>query len=923
MKRVWFASLILVLFLSLTPAQPAPPALSQQPAAAALPQGVERVTSVEGITEYRLQSNGLRVLLFPDPSKPTVTVNITYLVGSKHENYGETGMAHLLEHMVFKGSTKHTNIMKELQDHGSRPNGTTWYDRTNYFETFQATDANLEWALDLEADRMVNSFIAKKDLDSEMTVVRNEFESGENYPMGVLMERVMSTAYLWHNYGKSTIGARSDIENVPIERLQAFYKNHYQPDNAILLVAGKFDEGKTLGQVTKVFGSIPRPQRVLQPNYTADPVQDGERMVTLRRVGDVQGVMVAYHVPAGSHSDFAALDMAADILADSPSGRLYKALVETKKAAEVGGGTFQLKEPGLALFEVTVRKESSLDDAKNTLLATIDEIASKAFTSEEVERSRARMLKNIELLLNSSDRVGLQISEWASMGDWRLLFMHRDRLRKVSVDDVQRVAKYYFKPDNRTVGVFIPTAQPERAEIPAAPDLVAMMKDYKGDAAVSLGEAFDPSPQNIDSRTQRVALPGGLKLALIPKETRGDAVSATLRLQWGDENSLKGTSTVGSLAGAMLMRGTTKHTRQQIQDELDKLKARLTVNGGATGATATIETTRENLPKVLELTAEILREPNFPQSEFDSLVQQRIAGIESQKSEPDAIASQQYARHMSPYPKGDVRYVPTFDEQIEETRAATLDQLKKFHTDFYGASNGELSIVGDFDAEDAQKVVRSQLGTWKSPKAYTEVKRPYRKIEPANQSFETPDKANALLLAGMRINIRDEDADYPALLLANYILGSGLNSRLFARIRGQEGLSYGVGSSFSVTPAEDNASFQAYAISAPENTPKVEASFRDEMAKVLKEGFTDAEIAAAKESWAQAQQVSRAQDRELVGRIAGQVHYSRTMAWDAQLQQKVEALTGQQILQAVRRHIDLSAMTFMKGGDFKKAGVKP
>src|SRR5438132_4612442 len=233
MKRACFLAVVLCVLLS---------------AISAYAQ-VEKVTSVEGITEYRLQSNGLRILLFPDLSKPTITVNITYLVGSKHENYGETGMAHLLEHMLFKGSKDHTDVPKELNDHGSRPNGTTWVDRTNYFETFQASDANLEWAIDLEADRMVNSFVAKKDLDSEMTVVRNEFESGENSPMNVLEERILSAAYLWHNYGKSTIGARSDIENVPIDRLQAFYRNYYQPDNAILLVAGKIDEGKTLGLI--------------------------------------------------------------------------------------------------------------------------------------------------------------------------------------------------------------------------------------------------------------------------------------------------------------------------------------------------------------------------------------------------------------------------------------------------------------------------------------------------------------------------------------------------------------------------------------------------------------------------------------------------------------------------------------------------
>src|SRR5213593_605365 len=906
MKRAWLLSALLCIFFSVVSAY----------------AQVEKITSVEGITEYRLQSNGLRILLFPDLSKPTITVNVIYLVGSRQENYGETGMAHLLEHLLFKGSTKHTNVPKELQDHGSRPNGTTWFDRTNYFETFQASDANLEWALDLEADRMVNSFVAQKDLDSEMTVVRNEFERGENSPMDVLEERVMSTAFLWHNYGKSTIGARSDIENVPIERLQAFYRNYYQPDNAILLVAGKFDEARTLGLITKYFGPIPKPQRVLQPNYTVEPTQDGERSVTLRRVGEVQGVVVAYHLPAGSHPDFAALNVAAEILGDSPSGRLYKALVETKKATNVAGYSYQLKEPGVALFSTSVRKESSLEDARATLLRTIDDVASKPFTSEEVERARARMLKEFDLLLNSSDRVGLRISEWAGMGDWRLMFLNRDRVRNVTPDDVQRVAKHYLKPDNRTVGLFIPTAQPDRTDIPAAPDLAAMLKDYKGDAAVAAGEAFDPSPGNIDKRTQRVNLPATLKLAMIPKGTRGSVVFANLRLEFGDEKNLMGYSTVGRLTSAMLMRGTLKHSRQQLQDELDRLKARMNVFGGVTGVTVTIETVKENLPKVLELAAEVLRQPAFPAAEFESLRQQQIAAVENQKSEPNAIASQAYARHMNPYPKGDVRYVPTFDEQIEELRSVTVDQLKTFHTEFYGASNGEAAIVGDFDAEDAQKVVSTQLGSWKSPKPYARVKNPFRKIDPLNQSFETPNKANAYFMAGLRINIRNTDSDYPALILANYIMGQGINSRLFQRIRGREGLSYGVGSSFSVAPEEDNGSFLATAISAPENTPKVEAAFRDEMSNILKDGFSDAEISAAKASWLQAQEVSRAQDRELVGRIAGQVHFGRTMEWDANLAKKVQALTNQEIRAALQRHLQLSAMTFMKGGDFKKAGVK-
>ncbi|MGB0515196.1 MAG: M16 family metallopeptidase, partial [Wenzhouxiangellaceae bacterium] len=271
----------------------------------------EFVTEVEGISEYRLD-NGMKVLLMPDASRPTTTVNVTYFVGSKHESYGETGMAHLLEHLVFMGTPNHEDIKKEISERGGFANGTTWWERTNYFQTLPAGEENLEWSLRMEADRMVNSFIAKEDLDSEMTVVRNEFEIGENNPFRVLLQRVMGAAYDWHGYGRSTIGARSDLENVPIERLQRFYRQYYQPDNAMVVISGKFEPERALALVEQYFGAIPTPERTLDnklwETYTRDPAQDGPREVTVRRSGGVPTLMLAYHIPSALHDDFAAVE---------------------------------------------------------------------------------------------------------------------------------------------------------------------------------------------------------------------------------------------------------------------------------------------------------------------------------------------------------------------------------------------------------------------------------------------------------------------------------------------------------------------------------------------------------------------------------------------------------------------------------------
>jgi len=880
-----------------------------------------KVTSVEGITEYSLP-NGLKVLLFPDATKATATVAVTYQVGSRHEGYGESGMAHLLEHLVFKGSPKHLNIPKELTGHGTRPNGTTSFDRTNYFETFQSSDTNLEWALDLESDRMVNSFIAKKDLDSEMTVVRNEFESGENSPFNVLFKKTLAAAYQVHGYARSTIGSRSDVENVPIERLQAFYRNYYQPDNAMLVVAGKIDEQKTLKLIEKYFGPIPRPMRKLYPTYTAEPTQDGERSVTLRRVGDTQNLLVLYHIPAGAHEDLAALDVLGSVLSDVPSGRLHKALVETKKASQTGAGAFQLREPGVMILSASVRKENSLSEVREILLKTVDELAVKPPTEEEVNRARVQNDVSFEQQLSNSEGMALRLSEWEAMGDWRLFFLQRDRFRKVTVADVKRVAALYLKPSNRTIGVFLPEEKPDRTEVPASPDVKALLKDYKGQEAVAQGEAFDPSPANIDSRTRRGQIGDGLKFSFVEKKTRGKLVVLSLQLHFGDEKNLANQSSVAATAGRMLMRGTTKHTRQQIEDTFDKLKAYVSVSGGSTSAFATLQTTRENLPEVLKLIAEVLKEPSFPESEFEQLRQQQLAQVEAARREPQTLASIALGKHLSPYPKGSVFYVSDSDEQVENIKAVTLDQVKQFHKQFYGASKAEMSIIGDFDAESVQSLTKSLFGDWKSASHYAKVVRPYQDISPINKAIETPDKANAYFIASNRINISDEEADYPALTLGTYMFGGGfLNSKLAVRIRQKEGLSYSVGAMFGGTSKEKNQSFMVYAICAPQNAPKVEASVKDELAKVLKEGFTAEEIEAAKKGWLQSREVSRAQDRELVGKLVSQQFDGRTMAFDAEMDNKLKALTGEQIIAAMRRHLKVDALTIVKAGDFKKAGV--
>jgi zinc protease len=891
-----------------------------------------KITTVEGVTEYRL-ANGARVLLFPEASRPTITVNLTVLVGSRHEGYGETGMAHLLEHMVFKGTPTFPDVPKALRDHGSNFNGTTNVDRTNYFETMPANEENLEFGIKIEADRLVHSYVKREDLVSEMTVVRNEFEMGENNPSGVLMERVHSAAYLWHNYGKSTIGNRSDIERVPIENLQAFYRKYYQPDNVVLIVAGKFEEKKALDLVQKYLGSIPKPERPLSDTYTEEPPQDGERNVVLRRVGKVGSVAVAYHVPSAAHADWAPLNLLAGIISQQPNGRLYQALVESKKATSANAFSGNNHDPGL--FTASAQAEpGKLDAVRDTLLQTLESLGKVPFKEDEVEKAKVRNRRQHEMMQSNSTAMAMQLSSASSLGDWRLLFLQRDRIEAVSAADVNRVARTYFQTPNRTVGLYIPVEQPQRLAIAPAPSLDSLVKNYKGGSVAAAGEVFDPTPENLDARTKIVEL-GGIKAGLLQKKNRGETVSLVLTLHYGNEESLKGQTTAAGMLPRLMMAGTKKHDRQALREELDRLGIRITpglggFGGGRRGGggppvtpgqlTFSVEAKRSTLPEAIKLLGEILREPAFPEAEFDTMKRGTLAMSANARSDPSNLANNRLARALSQYPSDDVRYVPTTEESVKRMEAATLDQVVALYVKQLGATQGELGIVGDFDPEPTLVQVKEILKDWKSDV-------PVRRIEhaaPTNvaalkEDILTPDKANAVFLAGLAFPLKETDVDFPALQLGNFIFGGGsLVSRLGYRIREHEGLSYGVSSRLAVDPRDADARLTVNAITNPVNIDRVEKAFQEELHEFLANGPSLAELSDAQKAYLEAQKVSRTGDAGIAGQIVGNLRLGRSFAHVREQEQRIAALTPGDVKAAFQKYVDPKKLVIVRAGDFAK-----
>ncbi|HXI36749.1 MAG TPA: pitrilysin family protein [Burkholderiales bacterium] len=897
MKRL--LALVLCLFLA--------PAVAQE-------HPYKKVTSIEGVTEYRLQ-NGLRVLTLPDPGMETVTVHITYMVGSRHEGYGEKGMAHLLEHMLFKGSQRFPQIKEEFSRRGARWNGTTASDRTTYFETLAATDANLEWAIAMEADRMVHSFVRKSDLDSEMTVVRNEFEMGENSAGGVLLQRMQQLAFPWHNYGNPIIGQRADIEQVPIGKLQAFYRAWYRPDNALLIIAGRFDEKTALAFVQRSFGKIAKPQRKMPSFYTQEPTQDGERSVVLRRAGDNQIVQALYRVPAGSHPDYPAIDMLVHVLGEVPSGRLHRALVQSGAASFSWGAERGLHDPGFMYFGASVPREGDLDKARELLLQTVEAVKTDRLRADEIERARTVLLNDFERTQLETGSLVRSLSEFQAIGDWRLHFLYRDRLKAVTLADVQRVAEQFIKTANRVVGEFIPENAPDRAAIPPTPDFIAALEAYKGGESVRLGESFEPTPSNIESRVLRRELANGIRVTLLPKKTRGGRVVASLALHLGDEKSLSNREVACGFAGGMLMRGSQKHTRVEIKQALERLNASV----GVASDGASVEVRGENLEPALRLVAEVLRAPAFPPQEFDELKRASLAGVEAQRTDPSALAGERLARHLQEYPKGHPNYTPTLDERLAWLKDATLEDAMACYRELFGATGADFVAVGDFDAEALARLVGELFGDWKTPQPFERVPSRYFERPPLEADLVVPDKANAVLRAGLNIRMRDDDPDFPALVLANYLLGGTSTARLPARVREKEGLSYSTSTGFNSSPFDYAASFRVSAIFAPQNRARVETAIREELARAVRDGFRASEVEEGKRAVLEARRMARTQDRALVGRLGLYSFAKRTFAWDIDFEKKIAALTPAQVNAALRRHVDPSRLSIVKAGDFKSA----
>lgn len=879
------------------------------------------ISNTEGIKEYSL-SNGMKVLLLSDPSQSNAVVNIVYNVGSKHEGYGEKGMAHLLEHMLFKSTKKLGDIKKMLSDKGGNANGTTWYDRTNYYEVFPSNDENMKWFLEMEADRMINATILQSDLDKEFSVVRNEFEIGENSPSGVLMERIVSTAFLWHNYGNSTIGSKEDVERVKAVTLRKFYEKYYQPDNATLIVAGKFDEKKTLEYISQFFSTIPKPTRVLEAPYTVEPPQDGERFVELKRAGDSKVVGALYHTAPYADKDYAALDALQEILTADPSGYLYKAMIDSQKAASVYAYQPLVRDASFMYFGLEVPADKDIKATETDFRKELDKVATIKYTEQDVARAKAKILKQIENIKNNTIGSAINLTEIVGAGSYKLGMLYRDNIEKLTVADVQKVAEKYFKVNNRTVGVFIPTKDEVRVKnVEYSNEQIAALTDnYKGKALEKETAPFEASIKNLKANLVEGKLSNGMKYGLIKKEIKGGKVLGSFRFPVSNSKDLNGKSDVGSLMAQVLKTGTKKHTKEQIQDMLDGWKSNVNFGFGGQTLYVNFSTYKENLPKVMGLINEILTESTFPEAELAKTVNEYNTYLEGSLNDPQSIAFNEIEKITQNYPKESIYYTNSTKEQIENNKKVKRDQLVDFYNKILGSNNGVGSIIGDVDGKEASALLENTFGKWNSKSKYEYIKPELFATKKQDKEYLTPDKENGAAVGKISFSMDRKSPDYPALVIANEMLGSGgfLTARIPTRLREKEGISYGAGSYVSI-PIESNvASWGWYAFYNPTKKDAVNKALKEEVNKAVKDGFTEEEYKSNLTSWLNSRKTGLGNDNTLMSLVNGQLQYGVPLEEYDALEAKVSALKVAQVNDVLRKYISEDKLTSVFAGDFNK-----
>lgn len=899
-----------------------------------------KVKELGGIEEYNYKANGLNLLLVKDNAAPVVTVQIVYRVGSRHEVPGNTGSTHLLEHLMFKGTEKFnkrkgTSIDGKLNNIGAQMNATTWNDRTNYYETIPSD--KIEIALEIEADRMRNSLLLKEDKEAEMTVVRNEFERGENNPNSLLRKEIWAMAYMAHTYHHPTIGWRSDIEKMPIEVLRKFYNTYYWPNNATLTIIGDFEKNHLFTLVDRYFGKISKaPDDMPQP-YTEEPPQYGPRKIVIKKPGQMGVITVAYKIPGRLHQDLPALRVLGQIVGSGASSLINTEFIDKGLAYYGYAGSSNFKEVGLFTMTLGIPPNSDFEETNQKMLKVMEKVKTDGVLQEDVERIVAKMNAQTILSRDGSGSIAGQLNEAIAGGDWTDFVKGSEKLASVTAEDVKRVANEYLQEDQSTTGYFIPiiagsdsgsnqkpsrlTAEEDSKHYYRHPEYLNEIpyKNEVNDTEQESTRKTDVKSNDINSkpntdRFERKTISG---MDVVTAKTGAkDFVTVAASFPIGNYFNTQGNETVPSFATALLSKGTTKKDKFQLSKELEKMGVSINISANTHKVNIGFKCLKKDLATVVELLAEELRYPLFDVNEFDVLKQQRIGNVQQGLSNPGTRGRIALSQIM--YPEGHPNYFKDIEQQLEDIKNATLEDIKKFHKEYFGPAGMHLVAVGDVDEEVLYKALKKSFTGWKGGvTSSVGFDQPQKVIGETKMVF-IPEKPSAELFIGQYTGLTRTNPDYIPFFIGNYAFGGGFSGRLMRTVRGEDGLTYSIGSQHT---GHDFGIGGHWLINASFNPELFQKGLNATMAQLKnwrENGITEKELHDKKSNLTGSFKVGLSSTSGLANTLLTFLERGLEPGYVDEYSMEIEAVTLEQVNSSIKKYIDLDKLIIVKSGSLQE-----
>lgn len=905
-----FVSLLTI--LAAAPVACAQPRPTHSRASGAL-GNVERLDSLGGITEYRLRSNGMKILISPNHAAPVITFMVVYHVGSRNEAPGNTGSAHLLEHMLFNKSTKNfgkanhkptfQEVLYEAGADYSSSNMTTWYDRMNGYSTLPS--GKLGTAMKIEADRLGRALILDSERQPEMSVVRNEYEIGENSPYRALDKAVIAQAILAHPYHWNTIGYRSDIEGVTTEKLREHYRDFFYPDNAEAILVGDFEPAAALALFDRTFGAFPRSKKPIPQVITVEPPQEGERRVIIRRPGQVGIVEIAYMRPNALDPDFVPLDVLSTILAAGVNARLYQALVEPGLASDVDSWNYTLHDPYPIVVQATVAQGRAPEEVERAMKAALYRVGKEGVSATELKRAKSQLEVSVVRGRDGTYELASALGEAVASASWKWFVGYVDAVRAVSAEDVKRVAAKYLVPDHASVGWFVPAADEKEVKVGLAPAPTRSKRPGAGGASEAAAAGFA-------GRTLHRVLRNGLTLDVVvnravPMASLQGTVFA------GRMEAPAGKPAVPDLTAMMLTRGTRTLDKRAIAARLDGVGAQLRVTAGVTEATILGSSLSRDVRLLLGTLADQLANPSFADSEVAKAKVEMRANV-LRNSESTAARGLDRLTRLA-YPEGHPFRAPTTEAMLASLDKTKADDLRAFWGERYTGAGTILAVVGDVDPEAVAATVDSLFGGMDRGARPSHEAPPTAPNAPERVIETMRGKANVDFLYGQASGLKRNDPDYEAALVANAALGqSSLTSRIGKRVRDTEGLSYNLYSRWFWPDYVDGLWAVDVAV-APQNVAKALRSTKEEIDRYAREGITDGEVATQREYFAGNYLVRLGTNAGVAAALCTAEKFGYGPAYLDEFPKRIRAVTKTQVDDVLHRRFHPDRMHLVVAGD--------